>query len=69
MHDMPGTTRDAIDTIVETDDGPLRFVDTAGLRRKSRIDEATEYYGLVRALAGDRPRRRRAVPHRRDRKA
>ena len=50
MHDMPGTTRDAIDTIVETDDGPLRFVDTAGLRRKSQIDEPTEYYGLVRAL-------------------
>ena len=50
VHDMPGTTRDAIDTIVETDDGPLRFVDTAGLRRKSRIDESTEYYGLVRAL-------------------
>ena len=50
VHDMPGTTRDAIDTIVETADGPLRFVDTAGLRRKSRIDEATEYYGLVRAL-------------------
>ena len=50
VHDMPGTTRDAIDTIVETDDGPLRFVDTAGLRRKSRIEESTEYYGLVRAL-------------------
>ena len=50
VHDMPGTTRDAIDTIVETDDGPLRFVDTAGLRRKSRIEEPTEYYSLVRAL-------------------
>ena len=50
MHDMPGTTRDAIDTVVETEDGPLRFVDTAGLRRKSRIDEPTEYYSLVRAL-------------------
>jgi GTPase len=50
VHDMPGTTRDAIDTIVETEDGPLRFVDTAGLRRKSRIEEGTEYYGLVRAL-------------------
>jgi GTPase len=50
VHDMPGTTRDAIDTIVETDDGPLRFVDTAGLRRKSRIEEGTEYYSLVRAL-------------------
>ena len=50
VHDMPGTTRDAIDTVVETEDGPLRFVDTAGLRRKSRIDEPTEYYSLVRAL-------------------
>jgi GTP-binding protein len=50
VHDMPGTTRDAIDTVIETDDGPLRFVDTAGLRRKSRIDDGTEYYSLVRAL-------------------
>ncbi len=50
VHDLPGTTRDAIDTVVETEDGPLRFVDTAGLRRKSRIDEPTEYYSLVRAL-------------------
>jgi GTP-binding protein len=50
VHDLPGTTRDAIDTIVETEDGPLRFVDTAGLRRKSRIDEPTEYFSLVRAL-------------------
>lgn len=50
VHDMPGTTRDAIDTIVETPDGPVRFVDTAGMRRRSRIDEGTEYYSLVRAL-------------------
>jgi GTP-binding protein len=50
VHDMPGTTRDAIDTVIETDEGPLRFVDTAGLRRKSRIEDSTEYYGLVRAL-------------------
>ena len=50
VHDMPGTTRDAIDTVVETEDGPLRFVDTAGLRRKSQIDEPSEYYSLVRAL-------------------
>ena len=47
---MPGTTRDAIDTIVETEDGPLRFVDTAGMRRRSQIDEPTEYFSLVRAL-------------------
>jgi GTP-binding protein len=50
VHDLPGTTRDTIDTVVETDDGPIRFVDTAGMRRKAKIDEATEYYSLVRAL-------------------
>jgi GTP-binding protein len=50
VHDAPGTTRDAIDTIVDTENGRLRFVDTAGMRRKSRIDEGTEYYGLVRSL-------------------
>jgi GTPase len=50
VHDMPGTTRDAVDTVVDTDDGPIRFVDTAGMRRRSRIDEGTEYYSFVRAL-------------------
>jgi GTP-binding protein len=50
VHDRPGTTRDTIDTIVDTEDGPLRFIDTAGMRRKAKIDEGTEYYSLVRAL-------------------
>ncbi|MGE3619992.1 MAG: ribosome biogenesis GTPase Der [Acidimicrobiia bacterium] len=50
VHDMPGTTRDTVDTVVETEHGPIRFVDTAGMRRKARIDEGTEYYSLVRAL-------------------
>jgi GTP-binding protein len=50
VHDLPGTTRDSIDTIVETENGPIRFVDTAGMRRKAKIDEGTEYYSLVRAL-------------------
>jgi GTPase len=50
VHDMPGTTRDAIDTMVETDEGPLIFIDTAGMRRRSRIDNSAEYYSLVRAL-------------------
>jgi GTP-binding protein len=40
VHDMPGTTRDAVDTIV----------DTAGMRRRSKVDESLEYYSLVRAL-------------------
>lgn len=50
VHDEAGTTRDSIDTLVETDLGPLRFIDTAGMRRKAKIDEETEYYSLVRAL-------------------
>ena len=50
VHDMPGTTRDAVDTLVETDDGPIVFVDTAGMRRRGKIDDSAEYYSLVRAL-------------------
>ncbi len=50
VHDLPGTTRDSIDTLVETEDGPIVFVDTAGMRRRSRIDDSAEYYSLVRAL-------------------
>ena len=50
VHDLPGTTRDSVDTEVETADGRIRFVDTAGMRRRSRIDAGTEFYSLVRAL-------------------
>jgi GTPase len=50
VDEAPGTTRDAVDTVVDTPDGRLRFVDTAGMRRRSRIDEPSEYFGLVRAL-------------------
>lgn len=50
VHDEPGTTMDSIDTIVETPDGPLRFVDTAGMRRQSRVEAQTEYTSVVRAL-------------------
>jgi GTP-binding protein len=50
VHDLPGTTRDSIDTMIETDLGPVRLVDTAGMRRRSKIGEGTEYYSLVRAL-------------------
>ena len=47
---VAGTTRDAIDTLVDHDGRLYRIVDTAGLRRKSRIDESVEYYGFVRAM-------------------
>ena len=50
VHDLPGTTRDAIDTVVETDEGPITFVDTAGMRRRAKEAEGPEYYSLVRAL-------------------
>lgn len=50
VHDMPGTTRDSVDTLVDTPEGPVLFVDTAGMRRRSRIDDSAEYYSLVRAL-------------------
>ncbi len=50
VHDMAGTTRDTVDTVVETASGPIRFLDTAGMRRRSRIDENTEYYSTIRAL-------------------
>jgi GTP-binding protein len=50
VHDLPGTTRDAVDTVVETPDGPIRFVDTAGLRRRAKEADGAEYYSLVRAL-------------------
>jgi GTP-binding protein len=50
VHDMPGTTRDAIDTLVQTPDGPIVFVDTAGMRKRGKIDDSAEYYSLVRAL-------------------
>lgn len=50
VHDMAGTTRDAIDTLVQTEDGPIVFVDTAGMRRRSRIDDSAEYYSMVRSL-------------------
>ncbi len=50
VHDMPGTTRDAIDTLVETPEGPVRFIDTAGMRRRTKEAEGAEYYSMVRAL-------------------
>ncbi|MCI8468669.1 MAG: ribosome biogenesis GTPase Der [Eggerthellaceae bacterium] len=50
VSDVAGTTRDAVDTLVEHDGTLYRIVDTAGLRRKSQIDQDVEYYGFVRAM-------------------
>jgi GTP-binding protein len=50
VHDMPGTTVDTIDTVVETVDGPICFIDTAGLRRPSKTERGTEQHSVLRAL-------------------
>lgn len=50
VSNVAGTTRDAIDTTVEHDGSLYTIVDTAGLRKKSVIDEDVEYYGFVRAM-------------------
>ena len=53
--DAPGTTRDATDTIIENARGKFVFIDTAGIRRKSRVDEAIERYSVLRSyMAVDR---------------
>lgn len=50
VHDLPGTTRDSIDTVLTTDEGPLCFVDTAGMRRRARTERGVEVYSTLRAL-------------------
>lgn len=49
VHRDAGTTRDAVDSVIELDGRPVRFVDTAGFRRPSRA-EGLEYYGFLRAV-------------------
>lgn len=48
VSDMAGTTRDVVDSFVEIDGVNFRFLDTAGLRRKSRVNTDIEYYSNVR---------------------
>ncbi len=49
VSNIAGTTRDATDTIIENEHGKFVFIDTAGLRRKSRVDDAIEKYSVIRA--------------------
>ncbi len=49
VSDIPGTTRDAIDTRVERNGKVYNFIDTAGIRRKSRIEENIERYSVIRS--------------------
>jgi len=49
VSDIAGTTRDAIDTFVENQYGKYNFIDTAGIRRQSRVEERVEKYSVLRA--------------------
>ena len=49
VSDIAGTTRDAVDTRVETEQGAFTFIDTAGIRRQSKIDDKIEKYSVLRA--------------------
>jgi len=50
VSELPGTTRDAIDTVLERDGRIFQLIDTAGLRRKRRARQGIEYYSELRAL-------------------
>ena len=47
---IPGTTRDAVDTLVERGDIKYNLIDTAGLRRKARVKSSVEYYSAIRTI-------------------
>ena len=49
VSNVAGTTRDAIDSYFENETGKYVFIDTAGMRKKSKVDEAIERYSVLRA--------------------
>ena len=49
VSDVAGTTRDATDTLIQNEFGDFLFIDTAGMRRKSRVDDQLEKYSIIRA--------------------
>lgn len=51
VSDIPGTTRDAIDTLIEVEGQKYMFIDTAGMRRKSKVKEEIERFSIIRAVA------------------
>ena len=55
VSDIAGTTRDAVDTVIENEAGKFVFIDTAGIRKKSKVLESIERYSVLRAyMAVDR---------------
>ena len=49
VSDIAGTTRDAVDTMFENEQGRYMFIDTAGIRRKSKVDEKIEKFSVMRS--------------------
>ena len=49
VSNVAGTTRDAVDTLFENENGKFMFIDTAGIRRKSKVDERIEKFSVMRA--------------------
>ncbi len=55
VSDIAGTTRDATDTVIENENGKFVFIDTAGIRKKSKVNEKIEHFSVLRAyMAVDR---------------
>jgi GTP-binding protein len=50
VSDVPGTTRDSLDTIMEWAGQPVTLIDTAGIRRRGRVDRGIEQYSVLRSM-------------------
>ncbi|MDD5041813.1 MAG: ribosome biogenesis GTPase Der [Candidatus Peribacteraceae bacterium] len=50
VSDIPGTTRDAVDTIIRFNEQEFLFIDTAGIRRRTKVEEGIEHYAVLRSI-------------------
>ena len=50
VSDLPGTTRDSLDTHIEWNDQPMTLIDTAGIRRRGRIEQGIEHFSVLRSM-------------------
>jgi len=50
VHESPGTTRDSLDAVIQWNDRQIVLVDTAGIKRRGRVDAGVDYYSVLRAL-------------------
>lgn len=51
VSNIPGTTRDSVDSYIETEEGKFNLIDTAGIRRKAKVKEVIERYSVIRSFA------------------